>query len=119
MRPRLVVPCAAAVAALATFPSGAAAATVKCPPREGVQVTYDRRSGAPKVTCTSAFRVLFEGILDRRPPAGWTCRQPAARAWPVVETCTLRRKGRKVVEASLLEIPDAAEPAGTQASPTA
>lgn len=108
MRPRHLVPCAAAVAALATVPSGAGAATLKCPPREGVQVTYDRRSGAPRVTCNTAFRVLFAGILNRRPPAGWSCRQPAARAWPVVETCTLRRKGRTVVTARLLEIPDAA-----------
>jgi hypothetical protein len=104
MRPRLLVPCAAAVAALAAAPPPASAATVECAPREGVQVTYARRAGAPRVTCDSAFRVLFKGILNRRTPAGWTCRQPAAARWPVVETCTLRRRGRAVVTANLLEL---------------
>jgi hypothetical protein len=106
MRPRILLPCAAALAALAGAPSAASAASaeVECKPREGVQVTYVRRAGAGTVTCSSAFAVLFKGILDHRPPSGWTCRQPADRFWPVVETCERRTKGRVVVTADLLEV---------------
>lgn len=103
MHLRHLVPCAAATAILALPAAPAnAAAKKRCSARDGVFVQYQVVRGSSRgVTCRSTFRVLFKGILDQRTPSGWRCRQPRASAWPVVERCERRRRGRRTVVAEL------------------
>lgn len=108
MRLRLLVPCAAAVAAMAVPAAPASAASTKrCKADGGVYVQYRvLRGPASSVTCGSAFQVLLKGILNQRPPTGWTCRKPADSAWPHVESCTKRTRGRNVATADLYATDD-------------
>lgn len=108
MRLRLLVPCAAAMAALALPAAPASAAsTVRCEARDGVFVSYRVvRGPARSLTCTSAFRVVLKGILNQRPPTGWRCRTPSARAWPLVERCERRSRGRLTALAELRAVDD-------------
>lgn len=103
MRLRSLLPCAVAVAALAlpSAPAGAAA-TKRCKARDGVFVEYRVLRGSSRgVSCSSTFKVLFKGILNHRAPKGWRCRQPRSSAWPVVERCERRVRGRRTVTAEL------------------
>ncbi|WP_026910231.1 hypothetical protein [Patulibacter minatonensis] len=108
MRLRSVLPLVASVVALAAVPSSAsAAATRKCPVKDHLFASYQvQRGPSSAVSCGSAFAVLYKGILDQKPPKGWRCRDTAERAWPQVETCELRRDGRRVAVASLFATDD-------------
>jgi hypothetical protein len=103
MRLRHLVPCATAIVALALPAAPAnAAAKKRCSAREGVFVQYQVLRGSSRgVSCSSTFSVLFKGILNQRTPSGWRCRHPRAAAWPVVETCERRVRGRRTVVAEL------------------
>ena len=108
MRLRSLVPCAATLAALALPASPAQAAPKKtCKARDGLFVVYQVHRGSSRgITCSSTFAVLFKGILDQRPPAGWRCRTPRARDWPTVEVCDQRRRGRRTATAELHVVDD-------------
>jgi len=103
MRLRLLVPCATAVVALALPAAPAsAAATKRCAAKDGVFVQYRVISGSSRsLTCSSAGRVLLKGILDQRTSGGWRCTTPRAAAWPVVERCERRVRGKRVATAEL------------------
>lgn len=103
MRLRSSIPCAVAVAALALPAAPAdAAATKRCSARDGVFVEYRVIRGSSRgISCSSTFGVLFKGILNQRTPSGWRCRHPRSSAWPVVETCERRTRGRRTATAEL------------------
>lgn len=111
MRLRLLLPCAAAVAAVAVPatapPSASAATTVRCTASGGVYARYRVLRGPSRsLSCRTASNVLLKGILNQRPPSGWRCRTPADRAWPLVETCDRRSRGRRIATAQLYATDD-------------
>lgn len=103
MRLRLLLPCATAVLAVALPAAPASAASTKtCAAKDGVFVQYRVISGSSRsVTCSSAGRVLLKGILDQRTTGGWRCSTPRDAAWPVVERCERRVRGKRVATAEL------------------
>ena len=108
MRPRLLLPSAVAGLALALPAAPASAAsTVRCRASEGVFAQYRVLRGAARsVSCSSASRVLLKGVLDQRPGSGWRCRTPKDAAWPHVESCERRVRGRRTATADLYATDD-------------